>query len=737
MVKTLRQRVEATYTQCEKQKPASFQSHGSTTVIYIGRRLIVVREKCIVETALDFPGFNVQSLQLSRFLSLHHPFAFYKLDTMAAIEKPLLSRMIQNLSEATSIEPHWGYVDRALPCTNDAGSCEYLDLVYSAHDLSMLYSGILWSTIGGIVFLWAVGRKLWPSGQSDEISNGNGEKASTPSRTGVSRLKRTIAAHSRSYLLPDSVRSVFGRTTRLQVLILVVLSAYLLIWSFVGMTYKIWITPVKNSTLHNTRSSLGPWADRIGVLAYALTPLSVMLSSRESVLSLLTGIPYQSFNFLHRWLGYIIVIQGSLHTIGWTLIEARLYQPQPSTGIAWITQTYMIWGIVALILLLLLFGLSTPWGIRMTGYETFRKGHYVLAMLYIGACWGHWPQLQCFLLPSLLIWFLDRAIRLFRTALIHYQYLPDGSMGFKAAHATLTHFPDAHGDVVRMDFTHNQEAWKIGEHFYLCFAESSIWQSHPFTPLNLPEVKEGVVAHSYILRAKKGETKKIAELTLRKLSENPNATTPLILSGPYGESIAEDLAPDVNVLCVAGGTGITYVLPVLLSLVQQQHSENRKIELIWAIRREADTRWVEQELNIIRKASQSHGVVIHIYITQEHGPATSTKDEKTANNDEPGVKEVGSSSSASSSIQAVPTSSSWNIRRVSSEINNRHPDLSQTVNHFVENTVRGPTTVYASGPGEMISELRTIVAGCNSGGKVWKGNEQFDVRLACDDRLEW
>ncbi|KAI1495468.1 ferric reductase like transmembrane component-domain-containing protein [Biscogniauxia marginata] len=646
---------------------------------------------------------------------------------MAADSGFLAARHIQNMSEADYLEPHWGYLDRSLPCTNDPGSCAYLDQVYQSHDLGMLYSGILWATIGGILFLWAIGRRILLSARVGPAGLGNG----VDNRASMERLGRTIATHSRHFLLPDAMQPIFGRTTRLQVLILAVLSGYLLIWSFVGISYNVWITPVKSSPgLYNTRSSLGPWSDRIGILAYALTPLSVLLGSRESILSLLTGIPYQSFNFLHRWLGYIIFIQGSLHTIAWTVIEVRLYQPQPTTALEWICEPYMVWGVVAMILLLLLFALSTPWGIRLTGYEFFRKAHYVMAMVYIGACWGHWKQLNCFLIPSLVIWFLDRGVRFVRAGLIHYQYLPNSTMGFRAAHASLTHFHDPeHGDIVRMDFTHPQDAWKIGQHFYLCFTESSIWQSHPFTPFSLPKVQDGVVSHSYIFRAKKGETKNVAELASKKLSKSSNATTPLILMGPYGDSITDTLSHDANVLCVAGGTGITYVLPVLLSLIQQPATKDRKVQLVWAIRRKEDMRWVERELETVRKAARPHQVEIHIYVTREASSGGSSV------NDEKGygsvaVKETGCCSSVNQ-IRSI------DVEKIGGEGFDKHPDLNKLVHGFVENTVRGPTKVYASGPGGMISDLRTIVASCSSGAKVWGGNERFDVSLTCDDRLEW
>ncbi|KXJ92596.1 ferric reductase transmembrane component 5 [Microdochium bolleyi] len=677
---------------------------------------------------------------------------------MAAMDtfSKLAGRHIQNFSDAAALEPHWGYADRVVPCTNDAGSCAYLDVVYSSHDVGMVYSGALWITGGVILLLWALSRHLWRPTRADEVirSPADVEKSatvvSTIATTGQ-RLRSALSAGLRRYLLPDSVRAIFGRTTRLQVLILVILTAYLTIFSFAGISYGIWITPVKNNPgMYNTRTTLGPWSNRVGVLAYALTPLSIMLSSRESILSLLTGVPYQSFNFLHRWLGYIILVQGSLHTIGWTIIEVKLYQPQPKVAIEWITQTYMIWGIVAMILLLLIFVLSTPWGIRATGYEFFRKAHYVLAMIYIGACWAHWVNLRCFMIPGLIVWFLDRAVRLIRTALVHYQHLPDSTMGFRAAQAAISTFPDAdHGDVVRLDFTFPTD-WKIGQHFYLCFPQGSIWQSHPFTPLSLPSVLNGNATHSYIFRAKKGETKKIAELAAKKVAEfQTQATTPVILQGPYGESIADNLTPEVNILCVAGGTGITYVLPTLLGIVEQAPVPDRKIDLVWAVRRRADVRWVQQEINILHAAAKTHGIRMHIFVTREQSSrpaspkrvgdlaASAADDEKkAAGADAVHVVEASASTSSSSSTGSIH-SETLDIQKIGGEGRDTHPDLAVLTKEFVAGTIRGRTAVLASGPGGMISDLRSIIAECNDAGKVWNGAERFNVDLTCDDRLEW
>lgn len=673
----------------------------------------------------------------------------------------LSPRHIQNMSEATDLQRHWGYADRAVPCTNDPGSCAYLDVVYHSHDLGMLYCGIIWATIGGILLVWAVARHCFqqPVQIHSELVKAEGEV--THKKDSITRLKDSVASSCRRYLLPESLRPVFGRTTRLQVLILLVLVGYLTVLSFVGIEYHKWTTPVKNMPgVNNTRTSLGPWADRVGVLAYALTPLSVMLSSRESLLSIITGIPYQHFNFLHRWLGYIIFIQAALHTIGWCIIEIRLYQPQPSVGIEWISQKYMIWGVIAMFFLTVLFALSTPWAIRRTGYEFFRKCHYVMAMLYIGACWGHWSKLNCYLIPSLVIWFIDRGARFARMAMAHYNYLPNGIVGFRAASATITRFVDPAGeDVVRLDFMHPGDPWNVGQHFYLCLPQISIWQSHPFTPLSLPTLQAGSTSHSYIIRAKKGATRTLADLAAVKESNSAGyeekaageaatlAITPVLLTGPYGESITDGLSAETNILCIAGGTGVTYVLPALLGLLTSAPVRDRRVDLIWAIRRCADVAWIQDELDQLRRSASAYNLSVRIFVTREHHVHAEARTLKPGNADEIQASTTASSSSSHSpervyeekcpSVSASVAKHPSHLLSHYAEPQFQRPELTAAVQDFVASTVRGSTTVYASGPVSMITELREVVAQCNSGGEVWRGNERFDVRLVCDDRLEW
>lgn len=225
-----------------------------------------------------------------------------------------------------------------MPCTNDPGSCAYLNEVYNSHDKGMLASGIFWAIFGGTFIVWGIYMRVFRdsyNNQTEKYSPGEAteQKKTTRKRSLLVHLSLVFASQSRRLLLPDFFRPIFGRTTRFQVLNLAIISGYLLVWSFVSMQYKFWVTSVKAYPgVFNTRSSIGSWANHMGILAYALTPISIILSSRESLLTVLTGVPYQKFYFLHRWLGYIIVLQSLLHTGLRCLIDFYYYRPQPSVG---------------------------------------------------------------------------------------------------------------------------------------------------------------------------------------------------------------------------------------------------------------------------------------------------------------------------------------------------------------------------------------------------------------------
>ncbi|KAF9885342.1 hypothetical protein FE257_012959 [Aspergillus nanangensis] len=653
-------------------------------------------------------------------------------------------------TEGGNYTHHWGYFSREVPCTDDAGACAYLDTVYHGHDISMMYSAIMWAVILGILLLCFIGHYCNPITRTmtARIKTANDTECPRRSQSSIYRLTRMFDSIYHRHFLREALTPIFGHTTRFNLLLLAILIGYLTIFTFVGIVYKTWYSPVEGRPdLRTTRVGLGPWSDRIGILAYALTPLSVLLCTRESLLSLLTGIPYHHFNFLHRWLGWIIYIQSALHTLGWTVVEARLYQPQPATWNEFIGQQYIIWGIVAMIFLTFLVVFSTKWAIRWTGYEFFRKSHYIIAMLYVGACWGHWSKLACWMIASLAVWLLDRGVRLLRTLILHtgaHSSDTHAVWGLHVPKAQMTSFvSEEDGDVVRLDFKHDHRPWEIGQHFYLCFPELSVWQSHPMTPSSVPGITPQ--SHTYIIRAKKGLTQSLAQIARQpRLSSSEPASTSVVLSGPYGQSIVDNdlhCTDDINLLCIAGGTGVTFILPllqaiVLTSLFPQRRSQ---VEFIWIIRRKENMAWISAEIDALRTVAAScPHFRIRVFVTRETAsdlPPLALNEKEVDL-----IKRTSSSSSLTSLEQPSAPQSPFAVHYLGAAATaegSTHPDVGACLTDFLSRTAQGPTRLFASGPTGLVSSLRTAVASANDPAKVWKGDERYDVQLVHDDRLEW
>ena len=67
----------------------------------------------------------------------------------------------------------------------------------------------------------------------------------------------------------------------------------------------------------------------------------------------------------------------------------------------------------------------------------------------------------------------------------------------------------------------------------------------------------------------------------------------------------------------------------------------------------------------------------------------------------------------------------------------RRPDVAALVRAFAARQAAGATVVLASGPGEMLSDVRAGVAASNDAARVWQGDVRHAVRLECDERMEW
>lgn len=501
--------------------------------------------------------------------------------------------------------------------------------------------------------------------------------------------------------------------------------------SLAGITYKTWVTSVtKSPGKFNTRTGLGGVSDRVGALAYALTPLSILLSSRESALSLLTGIPHTSFLFLHIWTGRIIFVQSFLHTLGWTIIEARLYQPQPTVYRDFMAQLYIVFGVVAMILVTVLYLFSLKRVVYWTGYQVFKLTHYITAILYLAACWIHWAPLACWMIASIILLVLDRGIRLARLALIHTGHLDKAQLlGFKKAQASIKLFTDADGaQVVRMEFEHTHGPWRPGQHFFLTFPGLAWWCAHPFTPaLNARPHPQGQ-RHVYVVRVKEGITRKLAQVAIVGGGEG---STDVLLTGPYGVGFERRSR---NMLGIAGGTGISFVFPIFLERLAARHGDgdDALIRLVWIVRKESDVQWFRHEIEKLkptlanRKKKSSLDVSVMIIITRDRKPQTTR-----SSND--AIHITHTSEKNPEDLPLPPPAQDTHIEYL--YLADHHPSPCALLDEFASSCSNGGSIdVVASGPSAMGRELKAAVARMNCGGKVWRGDRSASVRFVGDVR---
>jgi len=421
---------------------------------------------------------------------------------------------------------------------------------------------------------------------------------------------------------------------------------------------------------------------------------------------------------MHRWTGRIIFVQSFLHTLAWTIVEGNLYRPQPSVYQAFIKEQYIIFGVIAQAFITFLYIFSTERMIKWTGYEFFKKTHTFIAILYLAACIGHWQMLACWMIAGFALIALDMGVRLLRTYFLHTNTRFGGSEshGFRNAEATIKLFTvsDDEGDAaLRIDFPFTHRAWAPGQHFYLCFPGISIWQSHPFTPSSAPNNRSINQQHTYIVRVHKGITAKLAKLAAEAGGE---CTTSVILTGPYGSSApAADVdAQDKNLLLVAGGSGVTAVLPLLMRTLggPKEVLGRRVVDFVWIIRRTRDMLWLAEEVQQLKSRlaeKEAGGTRVRIFITRGAGPENSSA-QSTSEDDIP--MDEKKRAIATTTITSLATSYSSTRTTLDdllastsnfsiTYLNGAHPDLATVVDDFADRASLTPyfgVKVYGTGP---------------------------------------
>lgn len=330
---------------------------------------------------------------------------------------------------------------------------------------------------------------------------------------------------------------------------------------------------------------------RAAWLAVAQIPLLVLLVGKNNIIGLFTGISYERLNVLHRWVSRVLFLLASMH-FGFLAYSWRQYHV---FELEWTTDSCVPTGLATWVILLWM-NVSTLAPFRNFSYEFFVVQHIITFFGFIIAVAYHMPSTATYALTwtyiAVAFYLVDRLIR---AAYFAYR-------NRKVSRATLTKLD---GNVTKIHI-HNPriKTWSPGSHVLVSFPGLAFGQNHPATIASTPKSHNGNLL--LLLKTQKGFTKRLmshandsSTALLSHESVEGQKMHPVLLDGPYGGTHPDFAAFD-SVLLMAGSTGMTFILPILLDLAERAESTRgklplRRVHVVWCIKQSSHALWVQAE----------------------------------------------------------------------------------------------------------------------------------------------
>jgi ferric-chelate reductase len=271
--------------------------------------------------------------------------------------------------------------------------------------------------------------------------------------------------------------------------------------------------------------------------------------------------------------------------------------------------------------------LSTLAPIRNLWYEFFIIQHILTFFGFIICIMLHLPPTalysRVYVCIPIGLYILDRLIRTTRYAWNN----------IRPGRATLVR---EHGGVTKIIVKSRQiKKWTPGSFVLLSLPRFGIMQSHPATISSIPSSHEGDLV--FILRAHHGFTTRVfagastaslSSMDTRKAAEvepaaKKSSTHLTLIDGPYGGTHL-DFASFNTVILIAGSTGVTFTLPVLMDIssrAQRTKLPVREVVFVWAVKTAGCKNWIITELRQAGEELTAAGVdlSVRIHVTADEG----------------------------------------------------------------------------------------------------------------------
>ncbi|TWU76323.1 hypothetical protein ED733_005895 [Metarhizium rileyi] len=405
------------------------------------------------------------------------------------------------------------------------------------------------------------------------------------------------------------VKSILIEPPALYILLVSVLNTVFLVAPYVALFPQTSFASMESMEI----STIG---NRAGVLAMGNMVALFIFSARNNLLLWLTDWPYDTFILLHRWLGYWTILLSVVHALMLLghYITDGMYAEQAA-------KPYWTWGIVAVVCAVAILP-SSLLVVRQKAYELFLCTHQLLVVIFVVGYYYHiWERYknnwgyEIWVFIAIAVWVLERSARLLRVA----------SAGLKTA--VVSPVEGSNGEYVRVDIENTFAAGVA----YLYFPTLSwrFWENHPFSiassfstenmypdsgserladvektartstrkadgvdsPSTASSVRKQPYCKARVTIAIRVRSSMTARLAARVSAAEGPVRIPVFLEGSCHASSVSQMAQCTRILCIAGGVGLSAVLPIL-----HQYG-NRPARLCWGIRNDSLVSVFKDEVN--------------------------------------------------------------------------------------------------------------------------------------------
>ena len=348
---------------------------------------------------------------------------------------------------------------------------------------------------------------------------------------------------------------------------------------------------------------------RFGHVAASQLPFHYMMAIKSplSPVQIATGLTWEKMNDYHRLFGRIVHLMVVAHATMYLnfFIQAGLLSKRFGD---WDVRT----GFLAFIMFNILAGFSVP-GVRKGNYhQKFFRSHVVQSGLVPIVLFFHVAYIRKYVVQAFILYAFNAMTR------------GQNSSGETLSTVTTLEGTSVSSALLKLRIPTplvggRPLTWVPGQHIYVKRSIAPTAPRNPFTIVSLPpeqHVAGGTPYVDIVIRNRGGPGTRWLEAKHHQIKADDRQEF-VMIEGPYGE--AKEYMPPLldsnegagKILCIAGGIGATYTIPIYLSLLRKRKS-TVGVHFVWFVHSVQDAAWGIPLLNAAKT-----DVDVRIYLTRD------------------------------------------------------------------------------------------------------------------------